>query len=466
MGFIQRANNAAKAAWETFWGDTYESRTWNGIPAPGVTQSLAQIDELLFELNRGAIGYRGLDTSTEVRKAFRDCSPLETIIYNKGLAFVKGEVRVWDPTDKKNTKKRVYKPWQDLFLRPNEKQSGREFLMQGYQYAQKFGFAIIDPIYPANYNDRPYAMRVLPNWMVEWEFRAGIYASGPTAAYFNHDGVREQLDVSRLIIVPDSASTEIDESTGFPLPRISVLWAEIANFIAALEARGELIKDRGAMGALVNKNKLNNGGPLPMTEEETRRLQGTLSRRNGGIRKGQNKVIVMEGDHDFLPMSFNVDELGLHPEHIADLKTICGRFGYPFNMLPEGYESKYNNSTQSRRDFHDTTIDPESMDFMEKLSRGLGMYKEGCEAYIDYSGVAALQLSQQEKGKGAQAMADAVQKQWDAGLITRNDGREQMGLERIQGKPEFDQYKWELTDEQANETEEADNGGNQGSDQG
>lgn len=454
-----------------------DDRWWATLSKPPVERSLGEWDELLQGLNAGSAFARyGLTTVSDVRLAFQVCSPLRAIVAQKAFAFTKGEVTVWNPATKKPVRGQ-FKEWERLMRNPNPLQSQRQFLTQAYSYCQQYGYCVIDPIYPAGFNDRPASLRVLPNWLIDWEWNRPSYGQPPSAAYFNAGGVREKLDVERLIIIRDSASTEFDANGWLPVSRFAPLEAEVSNIVAALNARGEMITDRGANGLVTNTAK-DSYGVQPMAESEKERLQAAWSRRNGGIMRGQHKVLFTDAALAYTPMTFNVTELGLHPEHVADVKAICNVAAFPFTMLAEGYEGKYNNSTNSRRDFHDTTIDPESMDFLEQLSRGMGMYRDNCEMYMDYSGVASVQASQREKGIGEQSMAQALQTEWDLGIVTRNEIRERLGMERVTGQDgEFDKYKFETdsaiaAQEQINNNRngqgqeggqagQADNGGNQ-----
>lgn len=383
----------------------------------------------------------GLCTSEEVRIAFRLCSPLPAIISQKANAFTKGTIVVWNP----NTEKPVrgqFKEWEKLFRQPNKIQSGRRFFIQAYSYVQMYGYCVIDPTYPIGFKDRPSELRVIPNWAIEWDWGNGFNAA-PVRAWFTINGKREPLDMDNLIIIRDTASVDFDKNGWLPLSRAAALEAEVSNIIAGLNARGQMVTDRGAQG-LISGNAKDSAGAMPLKPTEQIRLQSIYNNRGLGILRGQDKIVVTDGNVGFTPMTFDVNELGLHPEHIACVKSICNVYAFPFTALAEGFEGKYNNSSNGRRDFQDTTIDPESMDFFEQLSLGLGMYEQNCEAYMDYSGVASVQASQEEKGKGEQAMAAALQTQWDLGIVTRNDIRDKLGWDKVNGMPdEFDKYKFE-----------------------
>lgn len=442
------------------WAGGYVSNPEDGCTPPEVVDPIARLDELLFEnsVNGGFHRY-GLTTVEDVRLAFRLCAPLPAIISQKAVAFTKGRVVVWNP----NTEKPVrgqYKEWDDLFLSPNALQSQRQFFLQGYRYQQKYGYCIIDPTYPAGYSDRPSELRIIPNWAFEADW-TGVKPGGkPRAAWFNVFGIREELDVRHLVFIKDPGSDDFDETTGLPFSRVAPHEGEVSNVIAALNSRGSIITDRGGVGLISNTSKDPAGG-MPIKEDEQRRLEAFYNK--GGILRRQKKLVVTNASVGYTPMTFNVEELGLHPEHIACVKSFCNTYAFPFTALAEGFEAKYSNSSNGRRDFQDTTIDPESMDFFEQLSLGLGMYKQNCEAYMDYSGVASVQASMEEKGKGEQAMSKALQTQWNLGTLTRNEIRDRLGQERV-ARPEFDKYKWELSAEEEsnvnNQNEQADGDAN------
>lgn len=400
----------------------------------------------------------GLCDVQDIRTAFRLCSPLQAIVTQKATAFTKGKIVVWNPATEKPVRGQ-FKEWDTLFRQPNPYQSGRRFFIQAYSYVQQYGYCVIDPLYPTGFADRPSELYVIPNWAIEWErnLKPSRWRTlMPQKAWQIVGGQRVELDVKKLIIIRDPACTDYDEETGLPVSRASCLEQEVSNLIAALQARGEMITDRGANGIISNTGR-DSIGHTPMDPEEKDRVQRAYKRY--GMMKGQDKIIITDAALNYTPMTFDTTQLGLQPEHIAAVKGLCNVYGFPFTALAEGYEGKYNNSSNARRDFQDTTIDPESMDFFEQLSLGLKMYDQRCEAYMDFSGVASVQASQEEKGKGEQAMASALQTQWDLGIVTRNDVREKLGYERETENPdEFDKYKFETAS--AIETQEMANNEN------
>lgn len=425
-----------------------DNYTWSNCKPGSVEtteQKVARLDELLFSLSTRELSRQSLGTVSQIRKAIRKCSPIPAIVSQKAFAFAKGVVMVWNPESEKPVRGQ-FKEWEQLFRQPNKRQSQRQFFIQAYSYQQIYGYCVVEPVYPDGFNDRPFELRVLRNWLIDWEWDSTGTNSGPAAAYYNENGRRRQLDVERLIIIRDPASSDYQENGFLPLSRAADLESEIGNFTANMQVRNQMITDRGSNGILSNSAGKDGFGHIPMNVDEKNRLQQAYKRY--GNLKGQDKIIVTEASLSYTPMTFDVEQLGLQPEHLAVVKAICNRYGFPFPMLAEGHDAKYNNSGNGRRDFQDTTIDPESQDFFEQLSLGLRMYSQRCEAYMDYSGVASIQMSQKDRGQGRKAMNDALKIEWDNNLITRNDWLDRLGEERIEGRPEFDKYKFELTPEE------------------
>lgn len=422
--------------------------------------NLARLDELLFTLNSGEFSYSELGTVAQLRAVMRRCSPIPAIVSQKAFALAKGTVTVWNP----NTEKPVrgqFKEWDKLFRQPNKLQTQRQFIIQGYSYVQTYGYAVVEPVYPSGFNDRPTELRILRNWLIDWEWDWGNSNTAPRAAWYNENGIRRPLNLDTLIIIRDPSCTDYQDNGFLPLSRAADLESEIGNFVANMQVRGQMVTDRGSNGILSNSGK-DSIGAIPMDATEKDRVQQAY-RRYGNM-KGQDKIIVTDAALSYTPMTFDVEQLGLHPEHIAVVKAMCNRYAFPFQMLAEGHDAKYNNSGNGRRDFQDTTIEPESLDFFEQLSQGLKMYEQGCEVYIDYSGVASLQMSQKDKGQGREAMNKALKMEWDNGLITRNEWLDELGRERIVN-PLFDKYKWELTPEELGVVVDNQNNSNDGSEE-
>lgn len=424
------------------------------IGAETVTQQMERLEEQMASVvsithtmegcgcsacggSSGSMATYGLRTVDDVRLAFTLCSPLPAIVNQKATYFSRGTPRIWNPNTEKIKRSG---PWVDLLRKPNPLQGQRQFFRVAYSYMQKYGWALIEPEYASGFTDIPTALYVIPNWRISFDTDSGRI----TRAWYNAEGTRREIKLRQAFFILDTASNELDENTGLPLARCYPLEAEVSNSIGGLSARGANIEERGGVGLISNGSR-DSISVIPMQPVERDRLERHFNR--GGIGKGQRRILVSDSNLEFQPMLFDTEKLQLMPEHMTTLQAMCNIYCYPFPMLAEGYQAKYANSQNGRRDFQDATIEPESDDFFEQFSIGLRLYDQNLEMYMDYSGVASVQASQEEKGKGQKAMADAYKVQWELGMITRNDIREGMGLDRLQGE-EFDKYIFELPEAQ------------------
>lgn len=385
----------------------------------------------------GAHSY-GLRSVADVRLAFNLCSPLPSIVNQKATYFSRGQVAVWNP---KSKKVKNSGPWVDLMQRPNPEQGQRQFIRTAYSYQQKYGWVLIEPEYAGGFTDVPVALYVIPNWRISFETNDGKIVR----AWYTIEGKQRDIDMRRAVIIQDPAATEFDDATGLPLSRAYPLEAEVSNSIGGLSARGANIEERGGVGLISNGSR-DAISTIPMQPVEKERLEKHFNR--GGIGKGQRRIFVSDSNLEFQPLLFDSAKLQLLPEHLSTLQAFCDIYCFPFVLLSEGYQAKYANSSNSRRDFQDATIEPEALDWFEQLSLGLGMYDQSVEYFMDYSGVASVQASQEEKGKGQKAMAEAFNVRWLLGTVTRNDIREEMGQDRLPGE-EFNQYYFETAESQA-----------------
>lgn len=397
-------------------------------------------DNIFYPLNFGIFHRYGLRTTRDITMALTRCDAITAIISQKAFQFTRGKVVLWNPkTGKPKAASGLYKGWYDLLRQPNKLETQRIFFIKAYSLMQMYGYVAIEPTYPVGFTDIPSSLKILWNNRIEWE-QALVEDELPKRAWYTSmSGTRRELDVSKLIIIKDSGSLAVDEMTNLPLPRYSAMEQEISNMIASAEVRGEMQTDRGANGLISNSGK-DAIGHVPIDPVEKENVQQAY--RGYGNMSNQDKVIVTNAPLSYTPMTFDIKELGAHEETIAGLKSLCNRLGFPFNALAEGFEGKYNNSTNSRRDFQDTIIEPESMDFFEQLSLGLNMYSEDTEIYVDYSGIASLQASKMEEGQGMYAIDQAKKIEYDNFLITKNDWLEALGKDRSTNS-EFDLLKSE-----------------------
>lgn len=410
-----------------------------------------------------------------LEEAYMKYSPLAAVIMRMAEMFANGKFEVLNRATQNYTRGQ-YKDWDNLLANPNFLQTRSEFLMQLYSYVAINGWCYAMPMYPSGITDRPYAIFLLPPWLVTVEAVKLPPHSIKKGSKFRKIWIcwgnkREEIDESKLILFKDTNAI-LDATTYLPKSRIENLQIPISNGIGAGQSRNSLIHDRGASGILANSAS-DVHGAIPIMDDEVERLEKLYRNRYGFTPDKTSSVIISSAALKWQPMTFNVKDLMLHEEHALCIKDICDIYGYQYRLLSTGEGATYANAKQDNQNVYYNAIVPRSEAIMEQLNTGLRTPEANIELAMTYGHVPDLQQSEKEKGEGMQAMNQALETMFKNGLITRNMWLERLGLDTVKN-PVFDKYIFEMTPEERgilnlnndNDGEEEDAKSGQGSAEG
>lgn len=382
---------------------------------------------------------------------FQQCAPLASVIMKKAGALANGLFETINPkTD--NYVRGKYKEWDALWANPNHIQTRSQFVTQLGLYLGIRGWCYALPVYPLGYEGvgRPDSIWLIPPHCLRVELRQDkpFYAFAPGESmrrvWFAFNGRETELNERQLILFTDSSSLTCSD-TMLPEGRMWSLRKSIGNLIGAMDSRHMLIKHRGAMGILTQQGT-DSAGPMPLMPKDKADLQAKLDRY--GLMPDQWRAIISDADLKWQSMVFDVNQLGLHEEHLSCVKDIYEGYGVPFPLSAHSDQSTYNNIESAWRGLYQDTIIPEANGIIEQFNKGLKSEDNNVEFIVSYDHISYLQQSEKEKGEGRKAMNDALQVEWDNGIITRNMWLKQIGRDEISGNPIFDKYKFELTAEE------------------
>lgn len=403
-----------------------------------------------FEVN-GVTQWVSLENSIELKEAYQKCAPLSSIVAYMGKAFSDAKVEILQARND-NYVRGQYKEWDKFMERPNSVQNGVQFLKQLYIYTRINGFAIIYHDAPAGFKGTgipPKNMWVLPYWLVDIQ-ESGKRMYDMTGEYVLNNlyfldgyGNRTKLNKDNIILIRDTTG-EVDDRFLLPISRVCLNRYPISTLISAAEAEITMIQNRGATGILSNQSG-DVVGTTGMDEDEKKDLQAEFA--GYGLTRQQRQVIITNANLSWQAMNFPTKDLMLHESYAKCIKDLCDAYGMPFELLAHSDRKNLANVNTFDKILYQNSIIPDANDISQQLTVGYGLDKLQTPIYIhfDYSGVAAMQKSEEEKGKGLEAMYGAYQKAWDLGTMTRNDIREAMGMDRLP-EEEFDQYKWQTAE--------------------
>jgi HK97 family phage portal protein len=392
--------------------------------------------------------YLSLNLSSKLFEAVTLCSPLAAIIANLSDAYANGKQEVLNRSTQ-NYVRGTYKEWERLMDKPNPLQTRSQFRKQLYSFTKINGWCYVYPEYSVGFPDRPSALWILPPYLVEVE-ATELVPTFPLKdpkkfrkLYFSLNGIRQQLDETKLIMFTDDA-TEIDYQTLLPISRLVSLQKPISNIIAGLDARNNLIVRRGALGFISSDGQDAMGSKLPMQPQQRKEIANEFH-KSYGLTGQRSMVAVVSAAVKWQQTAISTRDLMLFEEHESSTIDIADRFGYPAYLLGVK-DGNFTNTLEAEKSLYQNTIIPDSVAIDESLNEGLKTMENNIEIKNDYSHIESLQQSEQERSQARKSMNEACKIEWDNGLITLNEWRERLGDDTIAGeqynmrKPEYDEF--------------------------
>jgi hypothetical protein len=400
--------------------------------------------------------YFPLKNERDFLQAYNNCPPLKAIIGKRAKAFNTGRIYYLNTnTDKPARGKQWLK---DLIKKPNALQNEQQFFAQQNHYIDTFGYCPVLKIKAVGFEDQEEVSAIwnIPPWLFDIEYTGkwlhqfkieGIYKS----YMFVWEGKTYELDMKNVYFVfDDGIGTENDCNLTIPDSRLVGMDYVISNIWAAYKSRNTLITKRGAIGILSNKAK-EQGVGVPISSEHKKELQQDFA--SYGLTGQPFQVIITEANLGWQQMAISPRELMLFEETTENIERLCDAYGWPIELIARGKDVTYDNKLQARKDLYQNTLIPESDSRMEQNSVGLGL--DVIEIRRDFSNVAVLQEDKKTKADARKAINEYCQTEWDADLMTKNEWRQELGLEPI-ANHEYDKYKSELGIEPVSEEDEED----------
>lgn len=396
--------------------------------------------------------HRPLRCEKDFLYAYNFCSPLKSIIGKRAKSFNSGTVQVVNSNTGKEVKSGVSKDITDVLKKPNPLQTLSQFFLQQNTYIDIFGYCPVLRIRPAGMEDSISSLWNIPPWLFDLEYTkkwlqqnsiSGIYQS-----YFIYwEGERIELKAKDIFIINDDGiGTECDTNLTISDSRLIGHEYEVSNIIACYMSRHTLITKRGAIGILSNRGVDGDSGSVPMKAHEKEELQKDF--RRYGLTGQPYQVIVTDAQLEWQAMGYPTKELMLFEEIEDDIFRLCDGYGLPSTLIATSKNTTYENQNQSRKDFIENTIAPESASRMEQFSNGIIAEGSNYKIIRDYSKLPILQEDKKAAADARKTLDDALSIEYLKGLITKNDWREKLGEERL-ADPEFDKYFDAEADRQA-----------------
>lgn len=264
-------------------------------------------------------------------------------------------------------------------------------------------------------------------------------------SYFN--GKKKPL-LPKSVLHLNNANIQFDQDFTSGKSPLLALKKPISNIDKAYESLNVITLKRGALGILTSDAKDEAMGSIPADEEQIKKVQDAFSKY--GTLKDQYQHIISEIPLKWQKMAMSTKELMLFETVENGAIAVCNALGVPEKLLPY---YKQNSGLSSDNNVHekrlyDSTIIPESKDFMIGLNNFLGTKEMGIELLGDYNHLNVLQEDKKYSAETNSKNVDTAIKAFKMGAVVYNEILKAMQLpEDIQ----FGELRiWDLSQEQLN----------------
>jgi len=435
-----------KTGWSNIGGITYFMDEYQAVTQKNLTYLLGEGKEFYLQLKH----------EKHFLEAYNCCPPLKAIIGKRAKAFNTGET-VFQNIEGRPL--RGYHWLKKLLKRPNPLQNEKQFFAQQNHYVDIFGYCPVLKIRPAGMPEEISAIWNVPPWLFDIEYtRKWLNQNRVSGIYQSYkilwEGHEINIPFNDLgFVFDDGIGTECDTNLTIPDSRLVGLDYVISNIMAAYKSRNTLITKRGAIGIL-SSDARDNSVPIPLNPDDKEELQRDFKKY--GLIGQPYHIIITNASLKWQQMGFPTKDLMLFEETTENIERLADAYGWPIELIARGKDVTYDNKMQARKDLYQNTLIPESDSRMEQFSRCLGI--EGVEIRKDFSCVPVLQSDRKTMAEARLAVNAYCEKEYNAGLMTKNEWREELGLPPIED-PSFNEYKKASTPQPQpeNETKEDNN---------
>lgn len=325
----------------------------------------------------------------------------------------------------KRTEQPVTNKLSQLIARPNWFQTSTEFIQQSNLFHDLFGneymYFMSGIGMPA---ERAKALYTLYPSYIDVEYndaRSYFFEVEPPDIKYTYSfgGNKTPLEAEKVLHLNDNnVDYHTDEDIIKGESKLKSIARPINNIIAAYEARGVLIRHRGALGILSNDGKDGLGASLTLDDKERDNLQNEYKKY--GITEDQYNIIITNLSLKWQKMALDVGQLKLFEEVREDAIKVAEAFNYPPELLKgEGTPNLFgDNKKEAERAWYQNSIIPEAQMRVDGLNAKFKT--EGLSYHIvgKFDHLPVLQKDKKDQANVMALVTNSLSKMFTDGAIT------------------------------------------------
>lgn len=344
-----------------------------------------------------------------------------------------------------------------LLKKPNPLQSTYEWLKQMKVNYEVFGNAYVYGSIPVGWENNftyedisvlnnipPYCMApVLTGSWLDATTKEEIIKN---YVFTGFNGAKRTINTNAILHLND-INIKFDQNFTSGQSNLLALKKPISNIDFAFESRNVMIRKRGALGAWTSEKKDEAMGNLPLNDNELEEVQKAFKKY--GLLDDQYQQIISPMPLKWQQTVMDVKKLMLFEEIESDAIAIANALGVP-ELLVKYYVKggTFENLDASEKRLYDSTIIPESVDFMVGINNFLKTEDAGIMLIGDYDHLHILQINKKEEAETYKIKEESALSAFKIGAITYNDYLKAINMPSNDTIGEL--HIWDLTDMQLN----------------
>lgn len=207
-------------------------------------------------------------------------------------------------------------------------------------------------------------------------------------------------------------------------------------------ARYSQYKKRGALGFLTSR-KSDADGMRPLTKPEKADLRKDYE-DSYGTSGGKSPVGILGTPIDFVKVGATIAEMQPFIETEVSASAIYAVLDVPRSMMPRAEGATYENAKQDERNFYQNVVIPEAKSIAMSISNHWGLTKAGYYIDVTFDHIDVLQENKKEKSEVEWQNNETCRIRFLYGIITLNDWRVYVGLEKVTGNAIYDKLAYNM----------------------
>lgn len=389
------------------------------------------------ELKGAEASWLGLRNANMQYWAYVYCAPLASIIDKQAECDINGVAEILKLNDDYTQSPSALRMVK-LLKRPNKMQTWEQFRGEQKVYKKIFGYCPVFVISPAGFSDMTYATSMwnLPPWLIQpnIDYNFNIYGKEnlPIKSYtitlFNQT---LEIEGKNIFMLTDGFVKDENSAAYLPLSKMCGLDYGVSNICVAMEADNVILRKKGPLGIWSHDAPGDAfQGYLPMKNEEKIELQKDLQQYGLGF--DQFQYLVSRQAIKYVSAGYNVKDLMTKETVVQGIQMCCDRYGVPIEVT-SFKDVTYENKASAERFMYQNNIIPDNQKDMRAYNEFFKLNDLGLKLKCDFSELPLLQENKAEEAKTMDIKTGALQKQYKDNLITKNQYRQGLGYDTIEG---------------------------------